>query len=234
MSEAKLEYIEHEKGTGPAAEAGDTVAVHYIGTLMDGTEFDNSHKRGQPIKFPLGQGRVIQGWDQGIAMMNVGGKATLIIPPELGYGARGAGGAIPPNATLKFEVELVDVEKPRKPAIVDSVDYTTTESGLKYADLVEGDGPSPSSMQTVAVHYSGWLEDGSMFDSSIERGQPFRFPVGGGQVIPGWDEGVATMKVGGKRQLVVPHDLAYGIRGYPPVIPPSATLIFEVELLSLA
>lgn len=233
MSETKLEYIEHEKGTGPAAETGDTVAVHYVGTLMDGTEFDNSHKRGEPIKFPLGQGRVIKGWDQGIAMMNVGGKATLIIPPELGYGSRGAGGAIPPNATLKFEVELVDVEKPRKPAIVDSVDFTTTESGLKFVDLVEGDGPSPSSMQNVKVHYSGWLEDGSMFDSSIERGQPFEFPVGGGRVIPGWDEGVATMKVGGKRQLVIPHDLAYGIRGYPPVIPPSATLIFEVELLTL-
>lgn len=233
MSETKLEYIEHEKGTGPAAETGDTVAVHYVGTLMDGTEFDNSHKRGEPIKFPLGQGRVIKGWDQGIAMMNVGDKATLIIPPELGYGSRGAGGAIPPNATLKFEVELVDVEKPRKPAIVDSVDFTTTESGLKFVDLVEGDGPSPSSMQNVKVHYSGWLEDGSMFDSSIERGQPFEFPVGGGRVIPGWDEGVATMKVGGKRQLVIPHDLAYGIRGYPPVIPPSATLIFEVELLTL-
>lgn len=233
MAEPQIEYIEHKKGDGPAAEAGDTVSVHYIGTLVDGTEFDNSHKRGQPIQFPLGQGRVIQGWDQGIARMNVGGKATLVIPPELGYGERGAGGVIPPNATLKFEVELVSVEKAPKPTIVDSLDYTTTESGLKYVDLQVGDGPSPASMQKVAVHYTGWLEDGSVFDSSLDRGTPLEFAVGAQQVIAGWDEGVSSMKVGGKRQLVIPADLAYGERGYPPVIPPSATLIFEVELLAL-
>ena len=233
MAEPKIEYIEHTKGNGPKAEAGDTVAVHYVGTLMDGKEFDNSRKRGQPIKFPLGQGRVIQGWDQGIAMMNVGGKATLIIPPELGYGERGAGGAIPPNATLKFEVELVDVQKPPKPTIVDSLDYTTTESGLKYVDLVEGSGPTPNPMQKVAVHYTGWLEDGSVFDSSLDRGTPLHFAVGARQVISGWDEGVGSMQVGGKRQLVIPPDLAYGERGYPPVIPPSSTLIFEVELMAI-
>ncbi|MFK7802533.1 MAG: FKBP-type peptidyl-prolyl cis-trans isomerase [Anaerolineae bacterium] len=234
MAEPQVEYIEHEKGSGPQAEAGDTVAVHYIGTLADGTEFDNSHKRGDPIKFPLGQGRVIQGWDIGIAKMNVGTKATLIIPPELGYGSRGAGGAIPPNATLKFEVELVEVEKPRKPAIVDSIDYTTTESGLKFVDLEEGTGPVPNPMQKVAVHYTGWLEDGSIFDSSLDRGTPLDFAVGARQVIVGWDEGVGSMKVGGKRQLVIPPDLAYGERGYPPVIPPSSTLIFEVELLAVS
>ncbi|MFT7587632.1 MAG: peptidylprolyl isomerase [Cellvibrionaceae bacterium] len=232
MAEPQIEYIEHQKGNGPQAEAGDTVAVHYVGTLLDGTEFDNSVKRGQPIKFPLGQGRVIQGWDQGIAMMNVGGKATLIIPPELGYGARGAGGAIPPNATLKFEVELVDVAKPPKPTIIDSVDYTTTASGLKHIDLVEGDGAIPNPMQKVSVHYTGWLEDGSMFDSSLDRG-PFEFVVGARQVIAGWDEGVGSMKVGCKRQLVIPADLGYGSSGAGGVIPPNATLIFEVELLAV-
>lgn len=232
MAEPQIEYIEHEKGGGPAAEAGDTVAVHYVGTLLDGTEFDNSIKRGQPIKFPLGQGRVIQGWDQGIAMMNVGGKATLIIPPELGYGSRGAGGVIPPDATLKFEVELVDVLKPAKPTVVDSLDYTTTATGLKFIDLVEGDGPVPSPRQKVSVHYTGWLENGSMFDSSVDRG-PFEFVVGARQVISGWDEGVGTMKVGTKRQLVIPAELGYGANGAGGVIPPNATLIFEVELLAL-
>ncbi len=105
-----LEYIEVEAGTGAQAEAGKTVAVHYTGKLQDGKVFDSSVSRGEPIEFPLGKGRVIKGWDEGIALMKVGGKAQLIIPPDLGYGERGAGGVIPPNATLVFDVELVSVE----------------------------------------------------------------------------------------------------------------------------
>lgn len=105
-----LEYIEIEAGTGAQAQAGKTVSVHYTGKFPDGKVFDSSVSRGEPISFALGQGRVIKGWDEGIALMKVGGKAQLIIPPELGYGERGAGGAIPPNATLVFDVELVDVK----------------------------------------------------------------------------------------------------------------------------
>ena len=104
------EYTEVEAGTGAQAEAGKTVSVHYEGKLLDGTVFDSSYKRGTPIDFKLGVGQVIKGWDEGIALMKVGGKAQLNIPPELGYGARGAGGVIPPNATLAFDVELVDVK----------------------------------------------------------------------------------------------------------------------------
>ncbi|MEB2334158.1 MAG: FKBP-type peptidyl-prolyl cis-trans isomerase [Anaerolineaceae bacterium] len=105
-----LEYVEIEIGAGAQAVAGKTVSVHYTGKLQDGKTFDSSISRGQPIEFTLGKGMVIKGWDEGIALMKVGGKAQLIIPPHLGYGERGAGGVIPPNATLIFDVELVSVQ----------------------------------------------------------------------------------------------------------------------------
>lgn len=109
-----------------------------------------------------------------------------------------------------------------------------TASGLSYADLVKGTGAAPISGKNVTVHYTGWLEDGKKFDSSLDRGQPFVFRIGAGEVIPGWDEGVMTMKVGGKRKLVIPSALGYGAAGSGGGIPPNAKLIFEVELLDAA
>ena len=109
----------------------------------------------------------------------------------------------------------------------------TTASGLKYIDIEPGEGPSPTEGQTVTVHYTGTLKDGKKFDSSRDRGQPFSFVIGVGQVIKGWDEGVGTMKVGGRRTLIIPSELGYGARGAGGVIPPNATLIFDVELLGI-
>jgi FKBP-type peptidyl-prolyl cis-trans isomerase len=109
----------------------------------------------------------------------------------------------------------------------------TTLSGLQYVDLVAGTGDQARSGQRARVHYTGWLKDGRKFDSSVDRGQPFEFPLGAGRVIKGWDEGVAGMRVGGKRKLVIPPDLGYGTRGAGGVIPPDAELVFEVELLGL-
>jgi FKBP-type peptidyl-prolyl cis-trans isomerase len=110
---------------------------------------------------------------------------------------------------------------------------TKTADGLEYWDIKVGSGATATAGHSVKVHYTGWLTDGKKFDSSVDRGQPFTFNLGAGQVIKGWDEGVAGMKVGGKRQLRIPSDLAYGPGGRPPVIPPSATLIFDVELLGV-
>jgi FKBP-type peptidyl-prolyl cis-trans isomerase len=109
----------------------------------------------------------------------------------------------------------------------------TTSSGLQYIDLKIGAGATAQAGQNVSVHYTGWLENGKKFDSSVDRGQPFSFPLGAGRVIKGWDEGVQGMKVGGKRKLIIPPNLGYGARGAGGAIPPNAALIFEVELLAV-
>ncbi|MDB9372425.1 FKBP-type peptidyl-prolyl cis-trans isomerase [Nodularia sphaerocarpa] len=109
----------------------------------------------------------------------------------------------------------------------------TNPSGLKYIELEEGTGATPKPGQKVAVHYTGTLEDGTKFDSSRDRGKPFEFNIGTGQVIKGWDEGLSTMKVGGRRQLIIPAELGYGSRGAGGVIPPNATLLFDVELVGI-
>lgn len=109
----------------------------------------------------------------------------------------------------------------------------TTPSGLKYVDEVVGTGASPQQGRNVTVHYTGTLQNGTKFDSSVDKGQPYTFRIGTGVVIQGWDEGIMTMKVGGKRRLIIPGKLAYGPQGRPPSIPPNATLLFEVELLGV-
>ena len=109
-----------------------------------------------------------------------------------------------------------------------------TDTGLKIEDLAEGSGTPAAAGDKVTVHYTGWLTDGTKFDSSLDRNQPFSFPLGGGRVIRGWDEGVAGMRPGGRRRLTIPSSLAYGAAGAGGVIPPNATLVFEVELLEIA
>ncbi len=118
--------------------------------------------------------------------------------------------------------------------VVEKENVKTTESGLRYVDVEEGDGPIPEKGQTVVVHYTGSLANGTKFDSSRDRDRPFSFKLGKGQVIKGWEEGIATMRVGGRRQLIIPPELGYGQRGAGGVIPPNATLIFDVELLRIS
>ena len=227
-----LQYKDWTVGTGESPAAGSMVQVEYTGWLTDGKLFDSSYKRPDSFRFPLGKGKVIPGWDEGVAGMKVGGKRRLVIPAELAYGSRERPN-IPANSTLVFDVELLGIAPPRvapeKPQTVSKLEKT--ETGLQYHDFVVGTGPTPQPGAKVKVDYTGWLKDGTRFDSSLERPHPISFELGKGMVIAGWDQGIATMKEGGKRQLVIPSELAYGDGGRPPVIPPKSTLIFEVELV---
>ena len=130
-----------------------------------------------------------------------------------------------PAATAKAPAEA--------PAPAGSPQEVVLGNGLKYVDVKVGDGPIAEAGMTAIVHYTGWLVDGTKFDSSLDRGQPFSFALGQGQVIPGWDQGVKGMRVGGKRKLTIPPELGYGERGAPPAIPPNATLVFDVELVGV-
>lgn len=232
-TESGLSYKIINEGSGTVPKAGDKVRVHYTGKLTNDSIFDSSHFRNQPFSFKLGVGQVIKGWDEGIALLKVGSKAIFTIPPQLAYGSQGVGGVIGPNETLIFEVELLEIVEAPKSFDVSGKDTVTTSSGLKIIKLNNTEGNQPSNGKIVQVHYSGYLENGKMFDSSVERGQPLDFPIGQGRVIKGWDEGIALLKVGEKARLIIPHELAYGEKGYPPVIPAKSTLIFDVELIGI-
>jgi peptidylprolyl isomerase len=217
-------------GDGPVSQPGDLAELHYVGLLTDGTEFDASWDRDATFMVPVGTGAVIPGFDQGLVGMAEGGRRVIVIPPGLGYGERGAGAVIPAGATLIFVVDMIrvfDLERPETPTDVE------VPAELQITDITVGTGPAVESGQTVTVHYHGSLLDGTVFDSSWDRGQPFSTPIGQGRVIPGWDEGIVGMQPGGRRMLVIPSALAYGEAGSGAAIAPNTPLVFIVDLLQV-
>lgn len=244
-----LKYSEVKVGTGAEAKSGDLVEIHFKGWMIkdssdlfsdwsvDSTKkadlIADSYAMNQPMKFVLGTDSFIKGSEEGIVGMKAGGQRAIVIPSNLAYGPQGMG-PIPPNTSIRVLVELVSTKEAvtAKMWDVDSTLFKTTASGLKYAIINEGEGELVAKEKQVTVHYSGFLLDGTKFDSSVERDEPFTFVAGVGQVIPGWDEGVQLMKKGSKARFIIPSNLAYGDRDLGK-IPPNSALIFDVELLDI-
>lgn len=234
VTEEGLEITDTEVGSGEEAEPMDFLTIHFEGSLEDGEVFESTYERDEPIVVQVGADQLpMQGWDDGMIGMREGGKRSLVIPPELAFGEEGIEGFIPGGEDIHMDIELVSIKKPPEPWDFDEAGLQSNENGLEYFVHEESDGEQPEQGDTISVHYSGYLEDGTMFDSSTLRDQPFEFQVGEGQVIPGWDEGLLDMSVGEKRTLVIPPELGYGEQGAGGVIPPNATLIFDVELLAI-
>jgi FKBP-type peptidyl-prolyl cis-trans isomerase len=245
-ADSGLKYYDIKVGDGEEPASGAKVNVHYSGWDTSGKLFDSSVKRGSPFSFNTDRG-VIKGWIEGVKGMKVGGIRRLEIPADMAYGkndlifevemlgveAPGSGSpAAPPKKEAPKKEEPKKDEKPDPvQSSIEGLTPVTTESGLKYYVLKEGDGEIPRSGADVKAHYSGWLTDGTLFDSSVKRDQPFAFRTNGG-VIDGWLEAVSTMKVGERRRLEIPPEIGYGERDAGK-IPPNSTLIFEMELLSI-
>ena len=223
-------------GSGSSVDVGDFLIMDYVGvSYSTGLQFDASWDRGSPFPFELGAGRVIQGWDQGIVGMAVGGRRSLTIPPDLAYGENGSGsGSIGPNETLVFVVDLL-ASVPAN--LVKPTEELTLESTLELQtnDLSEGSGAVVQPGNVVYIHYVGVsASSGEQFDSSWDRGRTefIGYISGAGNVIEGLDQGLLGMQVGGRRTVVIPPDLAYGENGAGDgLIAPNETLIFTVDLL---
>jgi len=264
VTDGPTECADNEK-----VKSGDYVNMHYTGTIDESSEtgekgkkFDSSVDRGETFDAQIGVGQVIKGWDEGIAGLCKGAKATLIIPPDMGYGDHGAVGAIPGGATLNFAVEVIDITDSRLTPtqipedVYPEMTYTDLNQFLSVdildmeetkLSVIVTDGPKEcvdddivKSGDYISVHYTGTIDEssekgekGKKFDSSVDIGQTLDFPIGVGAVIRGWDKGIVGLCKGAKATLVIPPSMAYGTTGSGDDIPGFATLNFAVEVVNI-
>jgi len=256
-----LYYIETAPGKGAKPDSGMWISAHFTVSLIDGKPIYSTRDRGETKEFEYGFSQDTPGFDEGISKMSEGAKATFIVPSKIGFGENGRGSLVPPYATVVYDVEIVDImskadhekkmadkkkaedqkketakkqetELMKKYMTEKNITAKPTASGLVYVEKIKGTGARATAGKKVKVHYTGTLLDGTKFDSSRDRNQPFEFTLGQGQVIKGWDEGIALMNVGGKATLIIPSSIAYGDRDMGK-IPPYSTLVFDVELLEV-
>lgn len=229
----KIEIL--KEGSGEKPQVGDLVSVHYKGYLEDGKGFDSSVGR-EPLKFKVGMGQVIPGWDSAMLQLSKGAKAKLFIPSKMAYGAQGAGGVIPPNSNLIFEVELVDIKKIEKAVPFDtaSAKVTTLKSGVKIFVLKEGTGSLPAEGDIVKANFSGYLANGKMFMSTADYGSAETFKIGDKRTPVGLDEALRLVKKGEKARIFLPWQLAFKEHGTADgSIPPKSDLYMDFEIVDV-
>ena len=255
-------FIEQAKGNGIKIDSGTWVTANFKVSLIDGKQIFSSADRGEPMVFEFGKRFDTRGFAEGVGQMLKGGKATIVVPSKMAFGETGNPKAgILPYTPVVYDVEIVDVQskadhdkqqaadKKKKELQLETnkkqetnlmqkylkdhnINAKPTATGLIYVEKVKGTGAKAVAGKTVKVHYTGTLLNGTKFDSSRDRNKPYDFPLGQGQVIKGWDEGIALMNVGGRATLIIPSGIAYGAEDKG-VIPPYSTLVFDVELLEV-
>ncbi|OFY09157.1 MAG: hypothetical protein A2X11_02625 [Bacteroidetes bacterium GWE2_42_24] len=248
--------IRQKNGKGATAKPGDKIRVNMVLSLLNGKKVFSSYDQNKPLLFEYGRRIENKGVEEALGLLQEGGQLIAIIPSDLAFGEEGRGEYIPPYSPVIYRIEMLEIITPEEYALqaaekirvaranetLDREKYLKQNnikekplpSGLYVIEEKAGKGNIPKTGDKVKVHYTGYLTNGTRFDSSIDRGQPFEFEVGAGRVIKGWDEGIRHMKPGGKAKLIIPAELGYGERGSGDKIGPYATLVFEIELLSIS
>ena len=229
-----ITYYCIEPGHGKPAKKGDNVYVNYTGWLPDGTIYTTTRNAGELRRFTVGMGEAFEGMDSALTMMPEGAKCRFIIPYRLAFGDKGYGNRIPPKNDVTLDIEMVRISPEKKITKWDctGLDTITTASGLRYVVLEPGYGPRIEHDNIVTAHYSAFYND-TLFDSSVKRESPIRYPVGAGIVIDGWEEATLLMRRGSRFQLFVPSKLAFGADGPQIGLPADADVIFDVEIVDV-
>lgn len=230
-----LQYLLLSPGRAPHADDGYRVTFHLCGVTASGDTFVNTFAKGHPLSLIVGTGQMIPGLDEGIRLCGTGGEIVLRVPAHLGYEDKGTGD-VPPGSDLLLHVKILKVSDhplvivPYRPVGRDTL---ITPKGVRYILLRRGPGPLPRRNDSITLHYTGYLIDGKVFDSSLLRGQPFSFRLGDPGIIRGWNEVFPYLPLGTKARIIIPWKMAYGKKGQPPRIPPKSDLIFDVEILQI-
>lgn len=230
-----IKYYIVEPGIGSPASKGDNVYIHYTGWLPNKTIYTSTIHNNNPMRFTAGQGETIEGMDTALMLIPQGGKYRFVIPNKLAFGKEGYRNIVPPRSTITLDIDMVRISHEVNVTKWDATGYDTitTASGLQYVMFEEGYGDKIKLNSIVTAHYSAYFSDGTLFDSSVKRESPIRYPVGAGLIVDGFEEATLLMRKGSKFQLIIPPHLAYGEAGDPPYIPANSQMIFDVEIIDV-